>query len=558
MTVAYLEMTDVHKRFGGVVALDGASLTAELGRIHALVGPNGSGKSTLNKTLTGVVAPDRAEIRVDGERVAFRSPQQAQRHGIAAVYQDLSLVPQLTAVDNIQLGIEASAALGYLDRGEQTRRAREVMERFRPAFEGRLALDVPVGRLSPGEQQIVEVCKAIARDPRILILDEATASLHQAQVEVLFDAVRELRDRDVLTVFTSHRMDEVYDLCDSATVLRGGETIGEVMLADTGRGDLVEMMVGHRMDQAGSARHERSGEGLGGRDVVLEVRGVRTDVLHDVSFTVHAGEIVGLGGLQGQGQSALLAALYGAERVRGGQIVVRGEPRRLRHPRHAIAAGIALIPGDRTREGLFAVRPVLENLALPSMRARTLASGVLSGARERGAARDAVERLSIKIGDLGDPVFTLSGGNQQKVVVGRWLLTDPQVVLMDDPTKGIDVGAKEELYEVMASLTADGVAIVFNSSENIELLDLSDRVLVLYEGRIVEELTGDELTEDRLLAASMRVGGHADGTATEHDTRGAAGHTDRGATGRIDERTDDGATERAAKPDGARADEVGR
>jgi ribose transport system ATP-binding protein len=364
---------------------------------------------------------------------------------------------------------------------------------------------VAVERLSPGEQQIVEVCKAMARQPRVLILDEATASLHKAQVEVLFDVVRALRDDGVLVIFTSHRMDEVYDLCDKATVLRSGETIGQVELAQTSRGDLVEMMVGHQLQATGIAEHERHADAVAAQEVVLDVRGLATDVLHDVSFSVHAGEILGLGGLQGQGQSELLRALYGAERIRAGEIVVDGTRRRFRSPRHAVAAGSALIPGDRMRDGLFSVRPILENLTLPSMGRRKIAAGLLSATRERAAARDAVGRLSIKLGDLGDPVSALSGGNAQKVVVGKWLLTEPRIVLMDDPTKGIDVGAKEELYAVMRSLTEQGVAILFNSSENQELLNLSDRILVLYEGRIVDELTSEQLTEDRLLAASMRV-----------------------------------------------------
>ncbi len=504
----YLEMTAVHKRYGGVVALAGAALRAERGEVHALVGPNGSGKSTLNKTLTGVVEPDRADVRIDGEAVAFASPRDAQGAGIAAVYQDLSLVPQLSVIENIMLGIEPHAALGYVDRDGQAARARAVVDRFSEAFEGALWLEGPVRRLSPGEQQIVEVCKAVAREPRILILDEASAALHAAQVQVLFDVVRDLAAEGVLVVFTSHRMDEVYDLCSRATVLRGGETIGEVDLAETGRGELVEMMVGRRTADADTADAPPDRRRAAGDDqpAALEARDLRSGALRGMSFAVRTGEIVGLGGLQGQGQSELLSALYGAQRIRGGEVVVGGAPRRLRSPRHAIAAGIALIPGDRMRDGLFPVRPILENLTLPSMQRRATA-GVLSGGRERGAAHQAVDRLSIKLGGLDDPVATLSGGNQQKVVVGRWLLTEPRIVLMDDPTKGIDVGAKDELYAVVRALATDGVSVLFNSSDNLELLELSDRILVLYEGRIVDELRGDRLTEDQLLTASMRVGG---------------------------------------------------
>jgi ribose transport system ATP-binding protein len=501
--VAYLEMRGVHKRYGGVVALTDAALTAERGEVHALLGANGSGKSTLNKVLTGVVAPDHAEIRLDGEPLRISRPQDALTHGIAAVYQELSLIPDLSVAANISLGWEPSR-FGLVRPAAARARAEAVLARFAAAFPGRLPIDTPVGKLSPGEQQIVEICKAIAREPTVLVLDEATASLYSAQVEVLFEVVRELRDAGVLVVFTSHRMGEIFAVCDRATVLRNGQVAGVVDLAGTTEQQVVELMVGA---QVGAA--EVAGETIASdtatRPLLLTVTDLVTDRLDGVSFEVHEGEVLGLGGLAGQGQSELLAALFGASRIRSGTVHLGDRALTLRRPRHAVRAGIAFVPGNRGKEGLFPVRPILENLTVPSMRTRTRPPGVLSRRRERSAAADAVEQLQIKIGALRDAVDTLSGGNQQKVVVGKWLLTEPRIVLLDDPTKGIDVGAKEELYELIARLTAEGVAVLFNSSDDEELLGLSHRVFVFFEGRIVTTLAGEERTRDRLVAASLQV-----------------------------------------------------
>jgi ribose transport system ATP-binding protein len=501
--VAYLEMQDVHKRYGGVIALRGASLSAERGEVHALLGANGSGKSTLNKILTGVVEPDRADIALDEQPLRIGRPQDAHRHGIAAVYQDLSLVSDLTVAANIGLAFEATTA-GFLRPAAIRDRAERTLERFRPAFRGqRLPLDTPVHKLAPGEQQIVEICKALAREPDILVLDEATASLYSSQVEVVFSVVRELRDDGVLVIFTSHRMGEIFEVCDRATVLRGGEVAGRVEVAETTERELVELMVGASVgavEAIGESIDERTTE----QPVVLEVDGLTTPELDGIDLQVRAGEVLGLGGLAGQGQSDLLFTLFGASRIQQGSVTIDGHPQRLSRPGDAVAAGIALVPGNRGREGLLPVRPIHENLTGPSMRGRARL-GALSHRRELAAARSAVDQLSIKIGSLHDPVNTLSGGNQQKVVVGKWLLTDPRVVLLDDPTKGIDVRAKEELYAVIADLTARGVAVLLNSSDDEELLALAHRILVFFEGKVIDELGPDERNHDRLVSASMRV-----------------------------------------------------
>ena len=504
--MAFLEMRGVDKRYGGVVALDDASLSAERGEVHGLLGANGSGKSTLNKILTGVVAPDRASIEVDGVDTRIDRPQDAHHSGISAVFQELSLVPDLSVAANVVLAFESSR-LGFVQRRRDRDRAATLLERFAPAFHGNsLPLQAPVGSLSPGEQQIVEIAKAIARQPDILVLDEATASLYSAQVEVVSSVIRELRAAGTLVIFTSHRLGEIYDLCDRATVLRNGAVAGAVELADTTESQLVELMVGAVSAPAEAVGHSR---GAGAAEVHvgttrLEVEGLSTDQLQDISFRVAEGEVLGLGGLAGQGQSALLNALFGAVRVREGTVTIDGQPALPRRPKQAVDHGLALVPGNRGREGLFPVRPILENLTVPSMRGRAR-FGVLSDTAERAAATRAGEQLQIKYGSLDDGVMTLSGGNQQKVVVGKWLLTDPRVVLLDDPTKGIDVRAKAELYEVITTLTERGVAVLLNSSDDDELLALSHRVLVFFEGRVVSELAGGDLTRERLIADSLQV-----------------------------------------------------
>ncbi|MET4100159.1 ribose transport system ATP-binding protein [Agrococcus sp. UYP10] len=495
-TSPLVRLSGVHKRYGGVRALRGASLTAAGGEVHGLLGPNGSGKSTLGKVLAGSVRPDEAEIELAGQPVRIGSPRAAARLGVAAVYQQLSLVPELTVGENLVLGSEPATA-GFLSGRAARKRARPVLERLAPAL-GAVHADQPVRELTPGQQQLVEIGKALLREPRILILDEATASLHRDQVAVVFEIVRELRDRGAAVLFVSHRLDEITELCDRATILRSGETVAETAMAGTTPDGLVQLMVGDV--QAVEREH---GERPSGR-VRLTARGLAGGALRGVDLEARAGEVVGLGGLQGQGQSELLLALFGATAATG-DVEVDGEPVRLASPRSAAARGIALVPGDRGTQGTLPPRPIQENLAIASLGRRTRA-GVISARRERTAAESMVEALAIKIGGLGDPISSLSGGNAQKVVFGKWLLTEPGVVLLDDPTKGVDVGAKAEIYRIIRRMADDGATVIINSSEDRELVTVCDRVLVLFEGAVRAELVGDEITEERLVQAALVIG----------------------------------------------------
>ena len=460
-----LEMRGITKRFGGVTAVDGVDFELRRGEVHALVGENGAGKSTLMKILSGVQGPTTGEMLVDGRPVVFRGVHEAQAQGVAMVYQELALVPQLSVAENLFLG-----RLSPL-----TRRARLVRRALPLLAEVDLNLDPrrSVASLPLGEQQLVEIAKALGRRGRILVLDEPTAALSAGESERLFQIVRRLREGGTSLIYISHRLEEVFALADRVTVLRDGRRVSTRDVRGTDADAVVTDMVGRGV--AHTARTSTRRESVRARFRA------RAPGLAPTDLTVHEGEVVGIAGVTGSGRTLLNRVLYGAR----GHCELDGEP--LRDPRTAIARGLAFVPEDRKAEGLALVRPVRENLAhaiLPQLSRAT----VLDGRAERANARRWTERLGIRPGDPDREARTLSGGNQQKVVVGRGLAGEPRVLLMDEPTRGVDVGARNELYEVLDELAADGLALVLASSDTDELIRLCDRILVFRDGRVANEL----------------------------------------------------------------------
>jgi ABC-type sugar transport system ATPase subunit len=469
----------LHKRYGGVHALRGARLTVNPGEIHALVGENGSGKSTLLKILSGEIQADSGEVAVAGERVAFRRPTDALRSGIAAVTQETTLAPDLSVAENVFLGRRLARRGPVVDWRTTRRRAAAALRR--------LGLDVdpswPVRRLRPDQQQMVEIARALSMDARVVILDEPTSSLTDDEVAALFRVVRALRGDGVATIFVSHRLPEVFEIAERVTVLRDGRTVGEAAAADLDRGRLIELMVGRALADLEPPPAAGSGE------AALSVRGLSLPGAYaDVDLDVAPGEIVGLAGLVGAGRSELLETLFGLERPRSGSIHVGGTPRSFRSPRHAIAAGVAFVPADRKLQGLVLEMSVRENLVMAATASLTRAR-TPSPRRELDIVRRAFDRMRIRAHSTRAPVATLSGGNQQKVVLGKWLATRPRVLLLDEPTRGVDVGAKSEIYKLLFEAAEDGVAILVSSSENPELLTLCDRILVMFRGRVAAELS---------------------------------------------------------------------
>ena len=494
-----LSAQNVVKRYGGVVALSDGNLEVHSGEVVALVGANGSGKSTLTKIITGVVALDRGQLLLNGSPVTFTSPQAAKKHGITAVYQELSLVPQMTVGENIWLAHEPLRRSGRIDQRAVRRQTIELLDLFRGAFHADLDPDSLVSDLPADEKQIVEILKALSTQPKIMILDEATASLDSRQVQRLFELVQDWKKAGMAIAFVSHRMDEIFRLADRITVLRNGRTVGHAPAEAINERQVVELMVEGASASAAVHRERRPPETFAGIAPRLQIQNITTDTLKGLSCQAHPGELLGIGGLQGQGQRDLLLAIFGAIPY-SGDIKLEGRNQRFTHPRQAMEADIALVPGERAKEGLLMIRSILDNFHLPNWRKYG------APIRMQAARRDAQEvsaELNLVMAGLDAPVNSLSGGNAQKVVIGKWLLRSPKILLLDDPTKGVDVGTKAEFYKLLDRLCTDNTTVLFYSSDDEELLGLCDRVIVLQDGSQRGELTGQALTRANLVALSM-------------------------------------------------------
>jgi ribose transport system ATP-binding protein len=498
--VALVELAGVSKAYGGVRAVRAVDFTVRAGEVHALLGENGAGKSTLMKVLSGEVAAEQGTIRIAGEAVRFARPADAQRAGVAMIHQELDLVPALSVAENVFLGREPHTR-GVLDRRRMVAETRQLLARIGVAFDAA----TPVELLRTGERQLVTIAKALSLDARILIMDEPTSALSPHEVTRLFAVIDQLRRDGVAVVYISHRMEEIGRVADRATVLRNGEVVAEFDARELTAAQAAEAMVGrpvHLMFHA-ETRATVTEDVLEVADLVVRPRAGRREPA-GISLRVGAGEIVGVAGLLGSGRTELLEALYGAgpKGMLSGMVRLRGKDFRPRSPRAALRAGVAYVPEDRRVSGLALEHSVLANTVL-SIVDKMARFGLVSAARERGKAREAAGRLGVKLTSLADPVGALSGGNQQKVVLGRALLTEPALLLLDEPTRGVDVGAKAEIYRILGEIARTGVGVLLASSEPAELVGVCDRVVVLRGGRSVDELDTALAGEAELLAASM-------------------------------------------------------
>ena len=482
-----LEMSGITKGFPGVTALDHVDFELERSEVHVLLGENGAGKSTLIKMLSGAHQPDEGEILVDGEKVEINSAMDAQRLGISTIYQEFNLVPQLTVAENIFLGRQPQS-FGIVNRRKMRKDTRELLEKTKI----RVDADALVQSLGVAQRQMVEITKALSLDARILIMDEPTASLSGQEVDRLFEIIRGLQEDDVGVVFISHHLEEVTEIGDRVTVLRDGEYVDRIP-ASTDHSEFVRLMVGRDIEDQFPRRKPELG------DVLLEVKNLsQKGVLEDISFELHAGEVVGIAGIVGAGRTELAEAIFGSEPADSGEVKIGGESLRPGQPREAKNQGIGFITEDRQGEGIVPPLSVSENLGLAALGSNSRL-GLVNRRKQRQQADKMIEDLNIRTPGPDQEIRSLSGGNQQKVVIGKWLLNDSKVLIMDEPTRGIDVGAKVEIYELINELTENGAGILMISSELPEVLGMSDRVLVMSQGQITGELSADEATQENVM-----------------------------------------------------------
>jgi rhamnose transport system ATP-binding protein len=491
----HVELADVSKHFGAVRALDRVSLSIVRGSIHALVGENGAGKSTLGKIVAGILAPDDGRLLLDGEHVALRSPREALVRGVAAIAQEVNVVPQLTVEENVFLGAEPRGG-GFIARRALRRRYEQLAE----TAGLRLAATAPAGRLPPAEQQKVEILRALSRDAALIVMDEPTASLGAEETAQLHEIVRSLARAGRTVLLVSHFLREVLALADAITVLRDGRVVKTAPATEETEDSLIHAMLGRPLTAAFPPRSARPVDA----PAVLTVRDLHAPRVDGVSFTVRAGEIVALAGLVGAGRTELARAVFGAERPVAGEVVVAGGPTLTGGPRARLRAGLAMIPESRKEDGLLPGRSVTENVSLASLGSVSRYGFVRRGA-ERRRTREALDRWTVRAESPGAPVSSLSGGNQQKLLFARVLLCGPRVLVADEPTRGVDVGAKRAIYDLLVSLADEGLGVLLISSELEEVLGLAHRVLVMRAGRIVSELEGEAMTESAVLAAAFEA-----------------------------------------------------
>ncbi|MCM3290815.1 sugar ABC transporter ATP-binding protein [Paenibacillus sp. MER 180] len=490
-----IQMKGIHKAFGSNQVLSGVDFDLREGEVHALMGENGAGKSTLMNILTGLHARDKGTILIDGKETYFANPKEAERQGIAFIHQELNIWPDMTVVDNLFIGKEMSSTWGLLKSKEMKALA---IEQFK-----RLSVDIPLnieaGQCSVGQQQMIEIAKALLTDTKVIIMDEPTSALTEREIQTLFEVIQSLKKEGVSIVYISHRMEEIFEICDRITVMRDGRTVDTKPIPETNFDEVVKKMVGRELTERYPARNPSPGE------IVLEVEhATRKGSFEDVSFSVHQGEIVGFSGLMGSGRTEIMRALFGLDRLDQGEVRMFGKKVEIRKPVDAVNHGIGFITEDRKDEGLVLDFSVRDNMVLPSISGFTK-KGIISTQSEKLFVDALIKRLQIKTHSAETAAGNLSGGNQQKVVIAKWIGIGPKLLILDEPTRGVDVGAKREIYQLMNELTGHGVAIIMVSSELPEVLGMSDRIVVVHEGRITGELNKAEATQEKIM--TLATGG---------------------------------------------------
>lgn len=490
-------MRGIKKRFDGVAVLRGVDFEVARGEIHALAGGNGAGKSTLMKILQGVYSLDAGDILINGQPTTISSIHEAKAAGIGMVFQEFSLVPSLTVAQNIYLGVEPLGTAGLIDDKAAVRQAAEVFDSMGVTVDPR----AKVADLGTGYWQLTEIAKALAQNAQVLIMDEPTASLAKSETEALFELIGRLKARGISIIYISHRMDEIYRIADRITILRDGSWLLTEPLTALTPAQIVEGIVGKQME--GELAYRGRDMSSGG-EPLLEARGLSAPPrLRDVNFTLHAGEIIGLAGLMGSGRTELARILFGIDKPQSGQVLLHGEPVTINSPGQAIERGLALIPEDRREQGLVLDHSVRENLLLPLL--KKVGNGpFISPARGRKLAAELIEKFAVKVANPARPIRLLSGGNQQKVVLAKWLGTDPEVLILDEPTAGVDIGTKSEILEMVRGLADEGKGVIVISSEYPELLAVSDRVLIVREGTVTQDLARDEIPDEESLQLAVQ------------------------------------------------------
>ena len=486
---ALVRMNAITKTFPGVVALDDVTFECCAGEVHAVVGENGAGKSTLMKVLAGVYVPDSGEIALDGKSVRIPSPHAAQQMGVSIIYQELNLLPDLNVAQNVFLGREPRSSLGLVDEREQEAKAREVLRRLGVDIDPRERL----GRLSVAQQQMVEIAKALSLNAKVVIMDEPSAALGGRDLERLFEVIKALKQQGVAVIYISHRISEIFQIADRVTVFKDGKVVGTFKVSEIDRPSLVRLMIGRSLSETFPKRSEQAAE------EVLRIEGLCVgDRLKDIALTVHAREIVGISGLVGAGRTELAQAIFGTRRIDAGTVTLNGKIVSIGDPRRALAYRIGYLTEDRNTEGLVMGQTVRENAALPSLDQRQR-WGVIGRKKEFDVVAAVSVSLHLRAPSLGADVENLSGGNRQKVVLAKWLISGPDLLIFDEPTRGIDVGAKAEIWQLMRDLANQGKAVLMISSELPEVIGMSDRVIVMHRGRIVGQIPGASATEEKVM-----------------------------------------------------------